>query len=277
MNHRQTVFIVHTSFVSVEDLGRLFRQLAPEVQVRHIVDDSLLAEVVACGGVTPKVRKRICEYFKAAELAGADLIFNQCSSVGEAASLASRLVRVPVIKVDEHMARVACETGATIGVVATLETTLGPTCSLIEATANKLGRKVHIQRCLIAGAFEALIGGDRARHNYLVLEGIRKLALKVDVVVCAQGSMAAILPQLGKTRVPVLTSPRLGVEHAIAFLRQQRSIYPKPASKTAAGHGHNHDSPSSPVPSTRVARRNPALRLKPNSMVAGRSARTQAG
>jgi hypothetical protein len=40
----------------------------------------------------------------------------------------------------------------------------------------------------------------------------------VDVVVCAQGSMAAIEPLLGETPVPVLTSPRLGVNHALEVL-----------------------------------------------------------
>lgn len=212
--------IVHTSFVSVDDLSVLFRELAPDLRVRHIVDDSLLPEVLANGGVTPGVRSRMCEYYKAAEAAGADLIFNQCSSVGEVADLASQLVRIPVVKVDERMARVACETGGRIGVVATLETTLGPTCRLIEATARAIEKRVELERCLVQGAFEALTSGDRDRHNRMVLDAIRGLASHVDTVVCAQGSMQAILPDLGPTRVPVLTSPRLGVAHAVEVLRR---------------------------------------------------------
>src|SRR5678809_1276076 len=98
--------------------------------------------------IRDRVRSRMCEYYKAAELAGADLIFNQCSSVGEVADLASTIVSVPVIKVDARMAEMACRTGARVGVVATLETTLGPTCRLIEATAARLGAKIEITRCL---------------------------------------------------------------------------------------------------------------------------------
>jgi len=218
--HRKpVVFIVHTSFVSVQDLTMLFERIGPELEVRHIVDDSLLPEVLANDGVTPAVRNRIREYYQAAELAGADMIFNQCSSVGEAADEAARSVKIPVVKVDSRMARIACETGQRIGVVATLETTLGPTCRLIEATAAGLGRSVKVTRCLVAGAFEVLIGGDRAKHNKMVLQAIRRLFPKVDVVVCAQGSMTAIVPDLGTTPVPVLTSPALGVEDAIRRLR----------------------------------------------------------
>lgn len=218
---RPVVCIVHTSFVSVTQLTELFAELAPQAQVRHIVDDTLLPEVLANRGVTPRVRSRMCEYYRAAELAGADLIFNQCSSVGEVADLASKLVTVPVIKVDTRMAETACRTGRRVGVVATLETTLGPTCRLIESTAARLGTNIEITRCLVEGAFDKLIAGDRAQHNQMVLTAIRDLSRRVDVIVCAQGSMMAIVPDLGPTPVPVLTSPRLGVQSAAEFLQQQ--------------------------------------------------------
>jgi aspartate/glutamate racemase len=216
---RPLVYIVHTSFVSVSTLTQLFAEMAPEAQVRNIVDDSLLPEVLANKGVTSGVRSRMCEYYKAAELAGADLIFNQCSSVGEVADLAANIVAVPVIKVDARMAEVACQTGPRIGVVATLETTLGPTCRLIEATAARLGAKVVLTRSLVAGAFDLLVKGERAKHNEMVLDAIRELVKRVDVIVCAQGSMMAIVPDLGPTPVPVLTSPRLGVQSAVEWLR----------------------------------------------------------
>jgi aspartate/glutamate racemase len=219
---RPLVYIVHTSFVSVTQLTELFAQLAPQAQVRHIVDDSLLPEVLANQGVTPRVRSRMCEYYKAAELAGADLIFNQCSSVGEVADLAATMVGVPVIKVDARMAEVACDTGPRIGVVATLETTLGPTCRLIAATAARRGLKVELTRCLVEGAFELLVRGERAKHNQMVLDAIRDLSRRTDVIVCAQGSMMAIVPDLGPTPVPVLTSPQLGVQSAADWLRAHR-------------------------------------------------------
>ena len=120
-NKQKKVVIIHTSDVSVKDLKKLFTELAPEVCVRNIVDDSLLAEVLEKGGVTTAVKKRICAYALQAEIIGADLIFNQCSSVGEAADVASELVNVPLVKIDEKMAEDACKTGKRIGVIATLE------------------------------------------------------------------------------------------------------------------------------------------------------------
>ncbi len=213
---RPTIFIIHTSFVSVKYLTTLFRRACPAVRLQHIVDDSLLAEVLANGGVTRGVRRRMRAYYEAAANAGADLIFNQCSSVGEAADDAARHVRVPVMKVDTAMADEACRIGGCIGVVATLETTLGPTCRLIKASARRLRRKVRIVPLLVEGAFAELVNGRRAAHNRMVLQAIRRLARETDVVVCAQGSMVAILAELGPTPVPVLTSPKLGVAAAAA-------------------------------------------------------------
>jgi len=214
----KTVFIIHTSSVSMADLNRLFAEMAPGVIVRNIVDDSLLPEVLANGGVTPAVAKRLCQYAIQAEAAGASLIFNQCSSVGEVADMAAKMVKVPLVKIDERMAETACRTGSRIGVVATLPTTMGPTVRLIKRTAEKLGKTVTVTEELSAGAFEKLIAGDRKAHNEMVIASIRKLAEKVDVVVCAQGSMLALKPDLGETRVPVLMSPPLGVRHATEVL-----------------------------------------------------------
>jgi len=214
------VFLIHTSSVSVKDLTDLFIEHGSDIKLHHIIDDSLLAEVLENGGVTSAVRSRMCKYYKAAEEAGADLIFNQCSSVGEAADLASQIVSVPVVKVDTCMAEIACETGHNVGVVATLETTLGPTCRLVEATARRMSKDVEVIPKLVEGAFELLTSGDRPGHNQMVLTAIRQFSKEVDVIVCAQGSMIAILSELEPLDIPVLTSPLSGVKRAIETLNQ---------------------------------------------------------
>jgi len=217
-NGKKQVFIIHTSDVAVKDMNSLFKELAPEVIVRNIIDDSLLPEVLDNGGVTKNIIKRICAYALQAEIAGADLIFNQCSSVGEAANIAAELVNIPLVKIDEKMAEVACQTGEKIGVIATLETTLGPTVRLIKKKAEKTDKDVRITEKLCEGAFDLLRSGDKKAHNEIVINAIKELTKKVDVIVCAQGSMVALLAELGETPVPVLTSPRLGVECAVEVL-----------------------------------------------------------
>ena len=54
------------------------------------------------------------------------------------------------------MEKVAYKTGAKIGVVATLPTTLGPTVRLINKTAENLNKEINIAEKLSEGAFQLL-------------------------------------------------------------------------------------------------------------------------
>jgi len=207
------IALIHTGFALVEVLTRRFNTRIPEAELVHIVDDSLLREVLAAGEVTRPVTKRMLAYYQAAETYDVDCIFNVCSSVGEVADLARRVVNTPVVKIDDSMAETAVVSAEKIGVAATLQTTLDPTCRLVERKAAEAGRRVSLQRTLCPGAFEKLMAGQAEEHDRIVLAGIRELSEKVDVIVLAQGSMARLAenlePELAER---VLTSPASGVE-----------------------------------------------------------------
>ena len=213
------VFIVHTSLVSYDELKKLFWELIPEAEVFNIVDDSLLHEVMQNSGINNKIINRMCKYFDAAAQNGADLILNQCSSVGEAADIAAKQVCVPVLKMDEAMAERAVQLGKKIAVVATVASTIKPSCNLILNIAQRESRIVDVTNYLVEGALEILLKEiNREKHNKLVLNSIRKAEQECDVIVLAQGSMTVLLPELKDIKKPVLTSPRLGVEKARKIL-----------------------------------------------------------
>ena len=213
------VYIIHTSLVSHAELNALFAELVPDAKVHNIVDDSLLHDVMQNGGITPKVVSRMCAYVQAAAANGADLIFNQCSSVGEAADIAAKLVSIPVLKVDAAMAEKAVELGTKIGVVATVKSTMRPSCNLVRSKAAEAGKQIDVVEYLVDGALDVLMKEkNREKHNAMVLESVRKAEEECDVVVLAQGSMTVLLPELQDVKKPVLTSPRLGVERARKLL-----------------------------------------------------------
>ena len=217
------ITIIHTSLVSHVLLNELFAKYIPEAEIHNIVDDSLLKETTGNGAVTPGVINRLCKYFDAAASLGSDLIFNQCSSVGEAASIAAKTVKVPVLRVDEAMAERAVELGKKIGVVATVFSTVAPSCNLVAAKAEAAGKKVEVVRYLVDGAMQILIDGGgspeaRQKHNALVKQTVITCAEECDVVVLAQGSMVVLLPELSGIKKPVLSSPELGVQKARKLL-----------------------------------------------------------
>lgn len=206
------VVIIHTSFISVETLKKLFAEIVPEVELHHIVDDTLLPEIMQSGGVTDALIKRYCAYAVQAESAGADMIFNQCSSIGPAADVAKQMLGIPLLKVDQAMAEEAVEKGTNISVVATIGTTLKPSVALIESVAKEKGKPVNIESVLLPSAYEALfLENDVKKHNKIVSDKIREIEKFSDVIVLAQGSMITLVEEIKDISVPLLTSPRSGV------------------------------------------------------------------
>lgn len=206
------VAVIHTFLYSVEDLKRLFSELVPEVEMVNIIDDSLLREVLAHGSPTPGVIRRMCAYAMQAEFLGCDAILNQCSSVGEAADIASKIVSIPLLKVDYPMAREAVDRGRCIGVVATAHSTLGPSARLVESVALNSGKQVKVNRCFAAGAYDALLQeGNKQKHDRILMETIDKACSENDIVCLAQGSMISLVETCKSKPVPVIHSFRSGV------------------------------------------------------------------
>lgn len=208
----KTVVAIHTAMPMVEPTRELFSKHLPDVRLINIVDDSLIQDVIEAGEVPSSVEKRLVNYYYSAIDAGADVIFNTCSSVGDIALKAKDLFDIPLVKIDDNMAEAAVNESSSIGVLATLPTTLSPTVRLIRHFAKKLGRDVTIAEGLAEGAFQAVIAGDREKHDQLILDAAERLAGQVDLFVLAQGSMARMEDQIAKTTGnKVLSSPERGV------------------------------------------------------------------
>ena len=209
---KKSIVILQTSQVSSSVLKNLCTELMPDVKVYQIIDDSLLEETVANGSITKGVVQRMYQYCRHAESLGAAAILNQCSSVGEAVDLIRPLISIPIVKIDEAMAKEAVRIGKRIAMVATVESTIGPSSRLIQKAAEEAGKEIELEIRLVDGAMVKLMEtGDQKLHNEMVLGDVQAAAKVNDVVVLAQGSMIVMEPLLHTIPKPVLTSPRLGV------------------------------------------------------------------
>lgn len=205
--------IIHTTPVTVDTFKTLAEEILPDAQVINFVDDSILPQLAENGGDVGEVQDRLLAYARFAEQAGADIILEACSSVGELVSTMRDTVSIPVVRIDDAMADAAVQRGTHIGVAATLGTTLRPTLALLQAKAAQSGRDVALKSLLVSEAYQKLIAGDREGHDTVLAEALTGLAETVDVVVLAQASMARVLPRLPEAlQAKFLTSPRLAVE-----------------------------------------------------------------
>ncbi len=219
---KKTLGLIHTSAPLVPVFQQLCREKLPGAEVSTLVDDSLITEVIARGGLTPAGARRVAGHVASAEAAGADQILVTCSSIGAAVEAAAPFSAVPVLRVDRPMADRAVRTGSRIGVVATLATTLEPTVDLIRRRAAVAGREITLEARLCEGAFAALMAGDAAGHDAAVAAALRELSTRVDVIVLAQASMARVVEALpaADRRIPILASPPIAIEELARVLTQ---------------------------------------------------------
>jgi Asp/Glu/hydantoin racemase len=215
---QHAIACIHTSPAALGPVAQYYGANAPELEITNLLDDGLLRWFAA--DRPDAVQARLAEMLRAArEWYGAEAALLTCSSISRPVLESVRAnAGIPVMKIDEPMARTAIAAGQRVGVAVTFASTLEPTSRLLRDAAAEVGREIDLVPRVVDGAYDALLGGDPARHDALLAAGVEELAaVGVDVVVLAQVSMARVLPLLeGRVAVPVLSS----LDTSLAALRQ---------------------------------------------------------
>jgi Asp/Glu/hydantoin racemase len=212
------VALLHTAPVVIPTFTDLASKHLPGVDIQHLLDDRIVADLRQ-GVDSAQIAARLTALGEAAKAAGASAVVFTCSSIsGHAAALAEHL-ELPVLRIDEAMADEAVDSGPRVSVIATLETTLGPTTALLRERADLRGTPIELAEVVVPDAFAANVAGDRDRHDALVVQAITEQAKASDVVVLAQASMASAAAKV-EVAVPVLSSPELGMRRVAAAVRQ---------------------------------------------------------
>ena len=216
-----TITFIHT----VPSLPATFEALAraadASLEIRHVTDESLLADAIEAGSVPAATEARLEGRIRAALDEGADLVVVTCSSMGGATQAIASREGWPLERIDVAMADRAIELGSRIAVLASLPSALEPTAALIGTRAAARGRTIELVPQLAEGAFAALQAGDGERHDDLVREAFRRVLGAVDVIVLAQASMGRVVESLGDEAAgtPILVSPELGVARVVERIR----------------------------------------------------------
>jgi len=204
---------VHTGVPIGMMIKELMAEHLPTVPLFHIVDDSLIQDLLKAEELTPSILQRLCAQIVLARDAGADTIMVTCSSIAPGVDFARKLVNVPVMKIDEPMAEKAVAMADTVGVLATAKTTFVPSVNLIGQVSEKMKKPVKIVSDLVSEAFDCFLTGDMQNHDRLVMAAGVKLAGRSDVLVLAQASMSHLAEAIEEASgTPVLTSPLLAIQ-----------------------------------------------------------------
>jgi hypothetical protein len=201
------VAFVHTSPAAIPPLADYYHRNAPDLEVTNLLDDGILR--LFSREAMQAAQMRLEDLLVAARDAyHSRLALLTCSAVSRAmVKRLSRSLRLPLVKIDDVLARKAVAAGSRLGVFVTFPPTQAATTKLLRETAAEQGRSLELTFRVVPEAYEALLGGDPDRHDELALAAIQEMsALPLDAIVLAQVSMARLLPRLPPTPMPVLSS-----------------------------------------------------------------------
>lgn len=215
---RPVIGVVSTAPALCAEVDRRATEEGLTARLVHLVDEGMLWQAMA-EGTSPGLVKRLALHCELAVASGAQAVLVTCSSLGTATEQLRSGSSVPLLRIDEPMARQALAYGNRVGVCATLASTLAPTEELVRRLAAEAGQPLELKTSLCPGAFEAWRAGAAAEHDAAVLAALAGLAGQVHVVVLAQASMRRVLdnPAARDLGLPVLSSPASGV-HQLAEL-----------------------------------------------------------
>ena len=224
--HTPTLALIHTSPTLAPGFAALCSQHIPEAKLFHMVDESLIQETIRAGALQKITIRRLIDQIESAETAGADAVLVTCSSIGPGVALARQIFDIPIVRIDDALAEEAVRRAHTIGVLATLRTTLDPTTAQLRDKAAEAGKTVNLVECLCEEAFPAVIAGDTETHDRILREALMNDLNGVDLIVLAQASMARVVATMppGALRAPVLSSPELAVLRARQMLALPKTV-----------------------------------------------------
>ncbi len=203
------VAFVHASRAAVDPVTHYYAAEAPEFECTNLLDDGVMRALAA--GDAERTQRRLREMIATArDEYAAEVAMLTCSALSPNAMRELReSAGIPLLKIDEPMARKSVSLGSRIGVLSTFPATAGTTRELIEEAARAAGRTVEIVGVLEERALQALLAGSEEEHDRLFLEAAAKLAGQpgLDAIVLAQVSMARLASKAAVgVAVPVLNS-----------------------------------------------------------------------
>jgi Asp/Glu/hydantoin racemase len=208
---------LHTSPAHVDTFDTLLRRRKPGLSSRHYVEAEILPQAKEAGVVTPGMWASVERAVREAERDGADVLLCTCSTIGPLVESLSGSVRCDLLRVDRPIARKAVGIGSRIALVATLRSTLPATRELLREEAARAGRGITIEERVCESAWPLFEAGDRQGYLREIARSVGEVEGRADVIVLAQASMMGVEDFCADSPVPILSSPEIGLDAALAL------------------------------------------------------------
>jgi Asp/Glu/hydantoin racemase len=166
-----------------------FREVFPEAQIVHLLDETLIDDFRQDGGLSPRSRRKALQMAMTAQDAGVDGILVTCSTLSPSVDDLRPFIATPVVKIDEPVVEQVVQSAQSIALLTTADSVLKSVEPLVLDKARQAGRKVAIRR-FVKGDIWPLLLKDPAAFYQAVGEAATQAAKECQAVIITQVSMA---------------------------------------------------------------------------------------
>lgn len=213
---RYRIGAIHALMNAIPTTQTAFDRGWSGADVAHLLDGSLYLDRSLGTADDAELSSRIDRLVKYSATTGAEAIIMTGSFFGEAVKRARDGMDIPVATSFDGIVERALSLGQPLHVLATAPDSVRLLSEELEREAARLSLPLSLTGHAVDGAMDALISGDPARHDELVLESVRGVD-PGTAILFAQFSMERILPGSVAARDGVVIGP---ATEAVARLRQ---------------------------------------------------------
>ncbi|MCD0445424.1 aspartate/glutamate racemase family protein [Glycomyces sp. A-F 0318] len=212
---RPRIALVHGTDAAVAPAVEGLAAAFPEAEPWNLLDDRLLPDADAAGGLTPELAERMSRLIGFARAGGASGVLLTCSMYGSVAA-AARL-DIPVLAPDEAaFARVAGAGWGGVLVVGSFATAAQDAGERLRSALAAAGASTRVDAVTAGAALGPSREGDTAALTRALLDAVSGRA--ADAVVLAQYSLAPAAGELERRLgLPVVAGPQA----AAAMLKER--------------------------------------------------------
>ena len=214
------IFLVHPTPLVLAPIDEAFKTLWPQAQTLNLLDESLFADIPQDGTLSDAIYARVATLLRHCEQSGADGILFSGTTFGPAVDAARAQLRIPVLRAEEALMEQAVALGERILLVCTAKRAMPVVRATLDAAVGRAGVKRAISELWVAGARDAITGGDMATHDRLIGEQVTG-AGDFDVIVFGQISMvAARVPLPAEIARRIVSAPEATVARMRALVER---------------------------------------------------------
>jgi Asp/Glu/hydantoin racemase len=214
-----TVALVHATPAAMAPARTAFAERFPQARLWNLLDDRLIVEAEAAGGLTPALRHRMHTLIRHAVDGGADGVLLSCSMYGPVAVEVAAGYPVPVLASDQALFDTVAEYAARRDRhpgSATRVAVLGPIRAGVDDTVARLRDRLASSAAAVTGTVVDGVhdaDGDPHRLAQLVVDAARRVERSADVIVLGQFSISPAQPAVqAAVNVPVLSPTHLAAD-----------------------------------------------------------------